>query len=81
MVLLLHQLRRHRHKSGIGGWISLGSNATGVRACSVPFYVRISEYNFVDDKEKIRRNIARIFDAAGGKICRKDVRKKILNRL
>jgi hypothetical protein len=25
--------------------------------------------------------IARIFDAVGGKICRKDVRKKILNRL
>ena len=50
----------------------------------MPFYVRIFEHDFVDDKERIRRHtlcLARIFDAVNGIICKKDVRKKILNRL
>ena len=48
------------------------------------FYVRIFEHDFVSDKEKIRRHtlcLARVFDAVTGKICRKDVRKKMRNRL
>ena len=48
------------------------------------FYVRIFEHDFVDDKERIRRHtlcLARIFDAVSGKICRKDVENKMLNKL
>ena len=55
-----------------------------LRACSVSFSVRIFAHDFVGDKEKIRRHtlcLARIFDAASGEICRKDVRKKMRNRL
>jgi len=55
-----------------------------LRACSVSLSVRIFEHNFVEGKEKIRRHtlcMARIFDAGFGKICRKDVREEILNRL
>ena len=43
------------------------------------FYVQIFEHDFVGDKEKIRRHtlcLARISDAASGKICRKDVQKR-----
>ena len=48
------------------------------------FYVRIFEHDFVSDKEKIRRHtlcLARVFDAVTSKICQKDVRKKMRNRL
>jgi len=55
-----------------------------LRACSESRRVQIFEHNFVEVKEKIRRHtlcMARIFDAGFGKICRKDVRVEILNRL
>ena len=32
------------------------SAETGLRACSVSFYVRIFKHDFVDDKEKIYRH-------------------------
>jgi len=55
-----------------------------LRACFVSFSVRIFEHDFVGDKEEIRRHtlcLARISDAASGKMCRKDVRKKVRNGL
>ena len=53
---------------------------TNLRACYVSFYVRIFAHDFVGDKEKNPQaycRTARIFDAVSGKICRKDVRKKM----
>ena len=49
-----------------------------VRACSVSFYVRLFEYNYAEDKEKIRSKAVALqvfFNAVAGKICRKDVPK------